>query len=247
MKTTRLFLGIAAFGVLTLGVVAVGTAGAVPEFGSITPKAVTTPQTTRRIWAIDQTWYSDSLYVWDCNANNGEGNAVAMTRAISGSFWNGLWYADLPVYDGAAQEKIVFRSTTDDWNNSSKSDDVILTGTGAWDYSYGGVFYIWTRDQDKSKVRGVSSSTVSCSGTELGKILGRYSTCSTSYAGGYNAYDVVMRDFVTPSTTRQQDPVDLTAHNVETGYSETNVVSLKTKLDKMQALHTADQNGNPLV
>lgn len=217
--------------IILLGACAVGCIAAVGATVSSNPSLplgqtnAVTVQTTRRIWAIDQVW--SNLVLYNCDT----GEELQMTKVLP-SYWNGLYFYDIPV----STTKILFHNAISAWG-TNQTVDVILSGDDAWDLSEGDVFYVWKNEDQKA---GCSTGVAGCSGAELGKILSYYNTCDPSYAYGYNAYDQVMLDFVTPSVDRDDNPVNLEAYNVDVANNETNTVTLKQKLDVMKRMRDAD-------
>lgn len=156
-----------------------------------------TVQTHRRVYAyLEGGWDSSNMYIhyWGGEVGTNWSSCPQMTKVVS-DYWQGLFYYDVPV---DVTEFLVKSATGDVSKNSNQSDNVLISSlfTGS-DYKVAAV-KSWVADGTK-RVVAAADNAPGNSG-QIASILNHINSCSSSYAGGFNAWPQLNDLFITPST-----------------------------------------------
>lgn len=192
---------------------------------TIKAEAATT-QTHRRIYAYTKdAWTTNApvyIYYWD-GATNNFNNADPMILLLT-DYWNGFYYFDLPI---AANKFLLKNAQSGD--GTLKTNDISVTSlfTGT-DYKVletwggGGSIYFQT-------TAGMNSGQVAA-------VLNHIDSCSSSYAGGFNAWAQLNDLFISSNTL---DGSTLVADN----FGDSTTITNKTAW--LQMKNTADGGAVP--
>ena len=224
-------------------VVALGTATVVTTRKNEAPVTAATVPTERRVYAfLEGDWSSPDMYIhyWggtdtpDTDWNN----SPKMTKTLD-DYHVGLYYFDLPVDVTHA----LFKNTPGDTGlTSNQSDDLVVA-----DLTSGGFSVVkvgaWVSDSAK---RTITLTTAPMSSAQFAwGVLAWLDSCSSSYAGGYNAYTQIMSVFYDVSVIDGNTTFDEHVGGKATG------LTIDTKLAMLQANYYEDHAGggnlNPLA
>lgn len=188
-----------------------------------------TAQTDRRIYAwTKEAWaYNGDVYIhyWGGAANNF--NAADKMTLVVNDHWNGLYYFDVP---SAATSFLLKNAYTGD--GTIKTADInisdIFTGT---DYkaveTWGGGASVYYQTTVALPNNG-----------QVQAVLSAINSCSTSYAGGYNAWPQLDDLFITPNEGKTD--FASTTLNEPTPYGGIQP-NIGEKISYLEAKYTVDQ------
>jgi hypothetical protein len=222
-KTLKLGVTVAALSCLGLGSVAISSI--INKKNELSVNAAT-PQTTRRIWAVDNTdggWFvGDKLY---CYTFSNSAN-IEMTQVLS-DFRGGLFYCDI----SSSETGMLFRDQTANWDNAyQKTDNVTITG------HENDIYYI---NQNSGGTCPVSEGSIKLdNASQLSVVMSYYATCDSSYSYGYNACPLLINSIYGPNMMWNGTAV-------YQGNREPNAgVTVLAKVSEMYKLYQADQGAS---
>lgn len=189
--TVSLLLGVAALGVVT-------AAGFMTNsFRMFKGSNAATVQDSRRLYVyLEGDWTAADMFIhyWGGAEGTTYDTAAQMTKVVS-DYWQGLYYFDIAM---DVTGFLVRNASGAFTKNSDQSEDILvadlLVGT-----NYKAVAVkAWVADTAKRAIEIVD--TVPGNSGQVAAILNHIDSCSTSYAGGYNAWPQLDDLFITPST-----------------------------------------------
>jgi hypothetical protein len=224
------------FGSLSCAVAVLAIAGAASFVNKVSPLNLEAApvQTTRRIWAIDNTntgwFYGTTLY---CHLNTA-GTEVLMTQVLS-DYYGGLFYADIASDETAILFKNYSGAFTTNFYN--QTDDVtIKDNTGLL---HGTEVYYINQNSNDGKCP-VSEGTAPMSNAQLAETLRYYGTCDADYCYGYLAYPFVKALYDADNVTGKDDTaVSAKGSSTNDGYKESNDTTIGNKVTLMGSLYNA--------
>lgn len=216
--------------ILTVGVGA--TISAVMPAG---PVEAATTQTNRRVYAyLEGAWDNNGhmfIHYWGGSAGTNWSSCPEMVNVVS-DYWQGLFYYDIP---SDVTDFLVKDQSGNVSKNSNQSANVsvasLLDGTN---YKAAAV-KAWVSDS-ANRVVGIADTVPGNSG-QIAAILNNINSCSTSYAGGYNAWPQLNDLFITPSSLD-------TSTVVIDNFGPDTTIALKCAY--LSARYTADQGSSAL-
>jgi len=161
-----------------------------------------TTQTHMRIYAfLRGGWDTGKMYItYENTAIDpiGYTSAVEMTKVVS-DYHQGLFYYDVPIgFDNDDQFRL--RNNTGAWTGKDSNQsayiyfkDLLVTGN-----YYGVSVGAWVADNTPRVV--IMENTIPGSSAQIAAVLNHINSCSTSYAGGYNAWPQLYDLFIAPSS-----------------------------------------------
>jgi hypothetical protein len=225
-KTLKLGISVAALSCLGLGAVAVSSV--LNNRNELSVNAATT-QTTRAIWAVDNSntyWFVGSdLYVWTNSSTY-----ITMTWVLS-DYDGGLFYADID----SSVTSVYFSDTTDPTSNYQKTDTITIND--ATNDSLDNKVY-WIGNNVGGGVCPITWGTAGMSNAQLGEVMSYYDTCNSSYSNGFNAYPLLNNSFYLASGEDGKDATIVRANTAASGNKVATTVGDKIAL--MGKLYNSD-------
>lgn len=188
---------------LTLGLVcALGVLGSMRLANRGFETNAATVQTHRRVYVyLDDalSYMNDTIYIhyWGGGEGSTWGSQPAMTIVLGDDFYGGMHYFDLPVYT----TDFMISNGTSPSNEWEKSDDISIGSL------FNGSNYLFAKILDAT-LGGTNDGRRnieyvdfhSFSDGQAAAVLNHINSCSTSYAGGYNAWPQINDLFISHST-----------------------------------------------
>lgn len=191
IKKVSLLLGIVALGIVTSASLLTNS------YNLFSRNEATTVQDSRRLYVYlegDWTFADMFIHYWGGAEGTTYDTAAQMTKVVS-DYWQGLYYFDIAM---DVTGFLVRNASGAFTKNSDQSEDILvadlLVGT-----NYKAVAVkAWVADTAKRAVEIVD--TAPGNSGQVAAILNHIDSCSTSYAGGYNAWPQLNDLFISPST-----------------------------------------------
>jgi hypothetical protein len=227
----------------TIGlVVALGTATVVTTRSNELPVIAATVPTERRVYAfLEDSWSSLDMYIYywggtdtpDADWNN----SPKMTKTLD-DYYKGLYFYDLPV----DVTNVLFKSGAGNVGASDQSDDLVVADLTSGGFKVAKV----GAGTDAFTKRKITLTTAPMSSSQFAwGVLAWLDSCSSSYAGGYNAYTQIKSVFYDVSVIDGNTTFDEHVGGKATG------LTIDTKLAMLQANYYEDHAGggnlNPLA
>jgi len=167
------------------------------SFRLLSDSKAATVQTDRRVYVyLEGDWTVADMFIhyWGTGDGTTYDTAVQMTKVVS-DYWQGLYYFDIAM---DVTGFLVRKASGAFTKNSDQSEDILvadlLVGT-----NYKAVAVkAWVANTAKRAVEIVD--TAPGNSGQVAAILNHIDSCSTSYAGGYNAWPQLNDLFISPST-----------------------------------------------
>ncbi len=219
---------------LALGaVMALGIGATVSSVSPMSEAEAATTQTERRVYALlEQSWGDGTfkVYVHHNSATSPViwGTNPAMERALT-DYYEGLYFYDVPI----DATEIIFLAWTGETESSGKQSDrsVTVTISNLFNSNYKAVrIGSWVADANKRTI--TEHDTLPSNSGQAAGVLNHINSCSTSYAGGYNAWPQLNDLFITPSTLNG-------ATVVSDNFGDETTIDAKTAY--LEARYNADQ------
>ncbi len=187
MKGIKVLLGLS---ITAVGISAVSLGVASTNKTSLNTVSAAAPTNQRRIWILNNdNWWVDNIY--GVEVSNGVDKVyTSAVDVVLPSYYHGFGFVDVSIANAtsALSVRVLYNAANHEYSENNQTVELNLP-------AFGGADVIWMHSgtvMDSGISYNCRNATVGTTngfgGTELGKVLAKYNTCSSATTNGYNAF-----------------------------------------------------------